>query len=152
MYELVSGRFPFCGGTPAKLMLQHLSEVPVHISALRPDIPRWAGDLIMQLLEKKLDDRPECAAEVLDLISAGKRRSKDPRSSSASTWIKITSRSRRTRRSDAEEASPEENGGEEISSATQYYSAGLGRNILKAAVALLLAAMITAFWLLALTF
>jgi len=70
MYEMLTGRPPFKGG-PYEVLHKHVKEPvpPLRTANADIDCPDWLGDLIMQLLRKKPDDRPEDAAEVIRRIS-----------------------------------------------------------------------------------
>jgi serine/threonine protein kinase len=67
-YELLTGHPPFRPSTLRALLASHRSEPPPPIRAARPDLPEWLGELVMQLLEKRPDDRPQSAADVLRLL------------------------------------------------------------------------------------
>lgn len=67
LYELVVGRPPF-DGTPAEIIEQHLTASPRPPSALRDDLPRAVDALILRLLAKAPDDRPDSAPEVLQAV------------------------------------------------------------------------------------
>jgi len=73
-YELLTGRPPFTGLSPHKLLAAQMSERPKPVAQLRPDAPPLLADLVMQCLEKEPDARPQSAADVariLDAVSAG---------------------------------------------------------------------------------
>ena len=63
-YELLSGRPPFAGLSPHKLLAAHMSERPQPIAELRPDTPPMLAELVMQCLEKDPDARPQRAADI----------------------------------------------------------------------------------------
>ncbi|MBX3174078.1 MAG: protein kinase [Gemmatimonadaceae bacterium] len=72
-YELLSGRPPFHGLSPAKLLAAHLGERPEDVRSLRPDCPDALAALVMQCLEKEPDARPHAASDltrVLDTITS----------------------------------------------------------------------------------
>jgi TolB-like protein/tetratricopeptide (TPR) repeat protein len=71
-YEIIAGAAPFSGG-PHQVIVAHMTEQPEPLIARRADVPRALDDLVMQLLAKKPDDRPQNAADVvtaLDTIAA----------------------------------------------------------------------------------
>ena len=70
-YELLAGRPPFQGSTPARLLAAHMTETPRDIRSIRPDIPAALADLVMACLAKDPDDRP--AAGARDRPGAGDR-------------------------------------------------------------------------------
>ncbi|HUY77752.1 MAG TPA: protein kinase [Ktedonobacterales bacterium] len=51
-YELVTGRPPFVGATPAEALIQHLQTAPPPPELARPDLPAPAEAAIMQALAK----------------------------------------------------------------------------------------------------
>ena len=73
-YELLSGRPPFAGLSPHKLLMAHMGERPKPIGELRPDTPPMLAELVMQCLEKDPDARPQRAtdiARVLEAVTSG---------------------------------------------------------------------------------
>jgi len=78
LYEILSGRVPFSGGTARSILLSHLTVNPRSFKDVRPDIkiPHRLEDIVHRLLEKEREARPATAAQVLSLldgVSAGKR-------------------------------------------------------------------------------
>ena len=63
-YEMLAGRTPFAGRSPQALMAAHLTERPMPITELRPDVPAGLAALVMQCLEKEPDARPESAGAI----------------------------------------------------------------------------------------
>ncbi|MDE3053732.1 MAG: serine/threonine protein kinase, partial [Gemmatimonadota bacterium] len=73
-YELLTGRPPFAGKTPQRLLAAHMGETPEPILALRPDAPPELAGVVMRCLAKDAADRPQSAAEivrVLDTVTSG---------------------------------------------------------------------------------
>ena len=71
-YEMLSGRPPFVGMSPQKLLAAHMGERPQDVTVLRRDTPPLLGELVMRCLEKEPNNRPGSAADVvraLDMIS-----------------------------------------------------------------------------------
>lgn len=66
-YEMLAGAPPF-SGSEHKVIVSHMITVPEPISSRRPDIPTALGDLVMQLLAKTPDDRPQNAADVVAVL------------------------------------------------------------------------------------
>ena len=52
MYEMLAGRTPFDGDTPAAVAMQHIQDPPVPPSQLNPNIPSTLEDIILRCLEK----------------------------------------------------------------------------------------------------
>ena len=71
-YEMLTGRPPFTGMSPQKLLAAHMGERPQDVTALRRDTPPLLGELVMRCLEKEPEHRPASAADIvraLDLVS-----------------------------------------------------------------------------------
>ncbi|GAA4211607.1 serine/threonine-protein kinase [Microbispora amethystogenes] len=64
LYELLTGERPFTGPTPLAVMRGHTDETPRPLRQLRPEIPARLEALVLRLLSKRAEDRPEDAAEV----------------------------------------------------------------------------------------
>ncbi|HEX6054036.1 MAG TPA: protein kinase, partial [Gemmatimonadaceae bacterium] len=69
-YEALAGAHPFGGRTPQALVAAHLTEPPIPVSARRPDTPPALAALVMQLLAKDPDARPQSADDVLRALDA----------------------------------------------------------------------------------
>src|SRR3569833_1985535 len=67
-YELLSGRPPFVGLPPQKLLAAHMGERPQDIADLRRDTPPVLGELVMHCLEKDPGKRPASAHDVVKLL------------------------------------------------------------------------------------
>ena len=67
-YELITGRKPFVAETTMDMFLKHVNEVPVRPTKYIPDLPVWADNLIMFLMEKKVEMRPLDARTVAKMI------------------------------------------------------------------------------------
>lgn len=70
MYELLCGIPPFAGESPAAVVSQHVSTAPLAPSAHRADIPPALDQLLLKMLAKAPDSRPQQAAEVRDALGA----------------------------------------------------------------------------------
>lgn len=65
-YELLAGAHPFATSTSAqRLIAAHVTETPVPLEGVRPEIPASVATLVMQCLEKDPAQRPASADEVL---------------------------------------------------------------------------------------
>jgi len=67
LYQMCAGQVPFQSTTPMKVLIAHLREPPRDVQevATRPIHPDLAS-LVMRLLAKKREDRPQNAAEALE--------------------------------------------------------------------------------------
>jgi archaellum biogenesis ATPase FlaH len=75
LYEMVTGRPPFVGDDSVSIIGQHINTPPVSPAWHRSDLPPALETLIMQLLEKDPQKRPESATVVLqalETIESGK--------------------------------------------------------------------------------
>ncbi len=66
LYEMVCGKPPFADANPTAVIAQHINAAPVAPSSHQPDLSPAVEDLILRLLAKSPDERPEGAAIVLD--------------------------------------------------------------------------------------
>ncbi|MGA8849590.1 MAG: protein kinase [Dehalococcoidia bacterium] len=70
LYEMVTGRPPFVGDDSVAIIGQHINTPPVSPTWHRADLPQALETLILQLLEKDPEKRPESAAVVLQALEA----------------------------------------------------------------------------------
>src|SRR5437773_469431 len=70
LYEMVTGRPPFLGDDVVAIVSQHIHTSPVAPSWHNPEIPRALEALIMRLLAKVPEERPENAAAVRQALAA----------------------------------------------------------------------------------
>jgi tetratricopeptide (TPR) repeat protein len=64
-YELLTGRGVFSDRSPQRMIVAHMSEVPVSVAQLRPETPQSLADLVMRCLAKDAAERPQDANEFL---------------------------------------------------------------------------------------
>lgn len=69
-YELLAGRPPFTGASPARLLGAHLGESPRDIRELRADTPAALAELVMRCLAKDPDQRPPRAADLVRVLDS----------------------------------------------------------------------------------
>lgn len=67
-YEVLTGRPPFTGQSPAKLLGAHLGEKPRDVRELRADAPESLAALVMQSLEKDPAARPQMAGDLVRVL------------------------------------------------------------------------------------
>ena len=70
LYECATGRPPFTGAKNASILYQHLLEQPVRPSARALDVPPALDRLILELLEKRPEDRLGYADDVAAALGA----------------------------------------------------------------------------------
>lgn len=69
-YELLTGRKPFTAETVMEMFLKHTKEEPNRPSKQVLDLPVWLDNLVMQLMEKKPEQRPYSAAAVAEALAS----------------------------------------------------------------------------------
>jgi serine/threonine-protein kinase len=72
-YEMLTGRLPFTGST-ARLIYQHLHELPKPPSQVRPELPAEVDELVLKLLRKEPAERFGSAREFDEALAACERR------------------------------------------------------------------------------
>ncbi|HSA53792.1 MAG TPA: serine/threonine-protein kinase [Yinghuangia sp.] len=70
IYELLTGMPPFGFGDVPSLLFRHVHVEPDSPARVREDLPDAVCELILALLAKNPDDRPQSAAEVRSLLDA----------------------------------------------------------------------------------
>jgi eukaryotic-like serine/threonine-protein kinase len=61
IFEMLTGRTPFTGDTPAEVMHKHLDAAPPRVAEFAPDCPMALESLVRDLLQKEPSDRPASA-------------------------------------------------------------------------------------------
>jgi tetratricopeptide (TPR) repeat protein len=70
LYEMLTGRPPFLGDDAVAVISQHINTPPVAPSWHNADVPRALEALVLRLLAKAPEDRPETAAAVRQALAA----------------------------------------------------------------------------------
>jgi eukaryotic-like serine/threonine-protein kinase len=73
LYEMLAGRPPFVGDLPVVVMNQHANAMPAPLSEFDVAIPPAVEALVMQMLAKRPDDRPQQAASLVSALRASLR-------------------------------------------------------------------------------
>jgi serine/threonine-protein kinase len=68
LYEIVAGRPPFVG-TALEVLDAHTRDRPASLTAHRSDVPPWLDALVLALLAKRPEERPEPTAVARALVS-----------------------------------------------------------------------------------
>jgi len=68
LYETVTGKPPFPGEDPVKVIFGHIHDYPVSPSRLTPKVPQALSDIIIKLLEKEPERRYQTAADLLGVL------------------------------------------------------------------------------------
>src|SRR5690349_17735477 len=69
-YELLTGVQPFSGSSPQATMAAQLTRMPTPLEECCPGVPPQLAALVMRLLAKQPDDRPQTAEAALDELEA----------------------------------------------------------------------------------
>jgi len=69
LYEAVTGKPPFPGEDPVKIIFSHIHDHPVSPARLNPKVPHALAECIMKLLEKDPEKRYQSAADLLKVLS-----------------------------------------------------------------------------------
>ncbi len=77
LYEMLTGQPPFPGDDAVAIISQHLNAAPVPPSRHVPELPGSLDDLVLSLLAKAPEDRPESAAAARRELEAIAARSED---------------------------------------------------------------------------
>ena len=67
-YQALTGTYPFKGETGNEVMVSHLHHQVIPLQEVRADIPVWACDWIMWLINRMPEDRPASAREALQVF------------------------------------------------------------------------------------
>ena len=70
LFELLTGRPPFRADSPVAVAYQHVSEVPVPPSTVRPSVTPALDAVVLRALAKDRFDRPQTAGEFRDDLEA----------------------------------------------------------------------------------
>jgi serine/threonine protein kinase len=79
LYEMLTGRVPFRGQSVAAVLKSHQYAMPESPRAWNESIPPWLNQLILNMIEKDPDHRPQSAAAVAEQIEIGRRSGKEIR-------------------------------------------------------------------------
>ncbi len=70
LHEMLTGKVPFSGGTPAEMLAQRIVRSPPSVASLRPDLPRFVVGLCDRLLDVRPAGRLPDAGAVVAAIDA----------------------------------------------------------------------------------
>ncbi|MBU2668293.1 serine/threonine-protein kinase [Actinoplanes bogorensis] len=69
LHEMLSGDHVFTGPTTYSVMTQQVKDRPPRLRSMRPDIPAEVERLVLDLLQKRPEDRPASALDVYDRLA-----------------------------------------------------------------------------------
>jgi len=72
LYEMLTGRVPFTGQSVAAVLKSHQYSIPESPREWNGSIPEWLNQLILDMIEKDPDQRPQSAAAVAERIEIGR--------------------------------------------------------------------------------
>lgn len=65
LFYMLAGRPPFPDGTAVQKLLQHQDQSPPSLSQVRPDVPESVSQLVLRMLEKSPELRPQTPSELV---------------------------------------------------------------------------------------
>ena len=72
MFQMLTGRPPFPGGTVLQKLIQHQEEAPADVRTLNPHVPLELGNIIVKLMAKDRDRRYQSPEHLVrDLLASG---------------------------------------------------------------------------------
>jgi serine/threonine-protein kinase len=77
LYEMLTGKLPFCGDYPDAVFYTIVTEQPTPLSTLRPGIPSRLERLVTRAMSKHAADRFQSTAEIEDELQIVRRELKD---------------------------------------------------------------------------
>jgi serine/threonine protein kinase len=73
LYEMLTGKAPIAGENMMDILIRKATEDPVDIATLRPDVPSTMAQLVMRMLARSIDARPQsmtdAAAEMQKILA-----------------------------------------------------------------------------------
>ena len=69
LYEMLTGKQPFEGGTPISIAVKHKEEIPVDPQSINPQIPDALNAIVLKCLEKYKRDRFQSVNALLDALA-----------------------------------------------------------------------------------
>ena len=72
LYEMVTGRPPFHGDEPVKVIFSHINDLPIMPQKLAPEVPAALEQIILKLLAKDPDQRYQSASELFQALKSVK--------------------------------------------------------------------------------
>ena len=72
LYHMLCGRPPFTGETSLALAMQHVQASAPDIRQFRSDVPDMLRELLLRLLAKKPQDRPDDPSQALEYLRSGR--------------------------------------------------------------------------------
>jgi eukaryotic-like serine/threonine-protein kinase len=89
LYEMLAGRLPFDGDSAVSIALKHLSEQPVPISQLRPDVHPALDSVVMAALAKDPARRWQSAEDFAEALAAAGAQLGEPAPHDSSAFVPV---------------------------------------------------------------
>ncbi|MDB4989609.1 MAG: serine/threonine protein kinase, partial [Myxococcaceae bacterium] len=70
LYEAIAGDPPFVADSVSALAIKVITEQPVHLAKLRPDLPEGLADVVMKALSRERDDRHRSVRALIEALRA----------------------------------------------------------------------------------
>ncbi|MDB4989920.1 MAG: serine/threonine protein kinase, partial [Myxococcaceae bacterium] len=70
LYEAIAGDPPFVADSVSALAIKVITEQPVHLGQLRPDLPEGLADVVMKALSRERDDRHRSVRALIEALRA----------------------------------------------------------------------------------
>jgi predicted ATPase len=68
LYEMLTGRVPFPGEDPVRVLFSHINDLPLAPRRFAADVPEGLEALVLRLLSKDPEQRPASASEVVRVL------------------------------------------------------------------------------------
>jgi len=68
LYQMLTGRFPYQGETPLRVMMAHATEPVPDVRLIRPDLPEAVAEVVKRAMAKNPDDRYASAGELAEAL------------------------------------------------------------------------------------
>ena len=68
LYEALTGKPPFQGDDPIKVIFGHIHDIPVSLSKLNPNVPQALSDCVLKLLQKEPEKRFQSAEDLFKAL------------------------------------------------------------------------------------
>jgi beta-lactam-binding protein with PASTA domain len=89
LYEMLAGRLPFDGDSAVSIALKHLSEQPVPIAQLRPDVHPALESVVMAALAKDPARRWQSAEDFAEALAAAGAQLGEPAPHDSSAFVPV---------------------------------------------------------------
>jgi serine/threonine-protein kinase len=78
LYQMLTGKFPYQGETPLRVMMAHATEPVPDVRLARPDLPEAVAEVVKRAMAKNPDDRYASAGELAAALRAAVQQAAAP--------------------------------------------------------------------------